>query len=163
MNKDKRARRHNNKSNQQNKKDFREKDYRDRNAPLPRHPQFKPHQAVSVQQIQEEERAISDYKSTHQLECPKCGKLITDLASAIQDKSGRPIHFECAMEEVSGGEKLDNGDKIAYIGQGRFAVLNYPNIRDARHFSIKKIIEWEDRGQRAEWRDEMADLYSQVR
>ncbi|MBO4320335.1 MAG: hypothetical protein J5857_07685 [Treponema sp.] len=163
MNRDKRARRHNNKNNQQNKKDHRDKDYRDRSDPLPKHTQFRPHQAVSAQQIQEEDQAIADFKSSHQPECPKCGKAITDMSSAIQDKSGRPMHFECAMDTVSAGEQLENGDKIAYIGQGRFAVLNYPNIRDARHFSIKKIIEWEDRNERAAWRDEMADLYSQVR
>ena len=158
MNRDKRAKRHNNKNNQQNKKE-----YRDRSESSPKHSQFRPHQAVSPQQIQEEDRAIAEYKASHQIVCPKCGKTIIDMSSAIQDKSGSPIHFECAMEMVSANEHLDNGDKIAYIGQGRFAVLNYPNIRDVRHFSIKKIIEWEDRGERAAWRDEMADLYSQVR
>ena len=157
MNRDKRAKKHNNKSNQQNKKD-----YRDRNEPLPKHSQFRPHQAVSQQQIQEEDRAIAEYKASHQIVCAKCGKTINDMSSAIQDKSGSPIHFECAMEMVSANERLDNGDKIAYIGQGRFAVLNYPNIRDVRHFSIKKIIEWEDREKTSEWRDELSGLYSKV-
>ena len=158
MKRDNRAKRHNNKNVQQNKKE-----YRDRSEPLPKHAQFRSHQAVTIQQIQEEDRAIAEYKSSHQIECPKCGKTIVDMSSAIQDQKLGPIHFECAMDMVSANEQLESGDKIAYIGQGRFAVLNYQNIRDARHFTIKKIIEWEDRGERAAWRKEMADLYSQVR
>ncbi len=74
-----------------------------------------------------------------------------------------PIHFECAMEQLAAEEELGEGDKIAYIGQGRFGVLNYPNIRDVRHFTIKKIIDWEDRNVRGEWRDEMAELFSKIK
>ena len=93
----------------------------------------------------------------------KCGKPLTDIASAMTDKtSGEPVHFECALEQVSGSESLAQNEKIAYIGQGRFAVLSYENIRDQRHFHIKKIIEWEGRDSKPEWRNEMSGLFSQV-
>ena len=112
--------------------------------------------------VLQKQKAIQEFKDREVI-CPKCGQAITDLASAMNDKAtGKPVHFECAMEQVSAGEKLGEGEKIAYIGQGRFAVLYYENIRDQRHFQIKKIIEWEERDKKPEWRDEMGGLFSQV-
>lgn len=98
-----------------------------------------------------------------QVICPLCNQPITDLASAMTDKeSGNPVHFECALEKVKSQEKTGENEKIAYIGQGRFAVIFFENPRDQRHFTIKKIIEWEDREQKSAWRDEISGLYSQV-
>lgn len=156
-----RRRRHSGSSGQNNgrrheenqSKEFREKKSR-----------FRPHSSVSHNQIQSEDEAIKNFKSANQPVCPVCSKVINDLASALRERGGEnPIHFECAMEQVAAGEKLGDGDKIAYIGQGRFGVLNYPNIRDVRHFTIKKIIDWEDRNSRGEWRDEMSSLFSQIK
>ncbi len=125
---------------------------------------FRSHSAVSHSQIQSEDEAIKNFKTSNQPVCPVCSKIISDLSSALMQRGGgSPIHFECAMEQVASEEKLGEGEKIAYIGQGRFGVLSYPNIRDVRHFSIKKIIDWEDRNTRGEWRNEMADLYSQIK
>ena len=87
--------------------------------------------------------AIQNVKS-REIICPKCGQPITDIDSAIADKS------------------TGENEKVAYIGQGRFAVLQYENIRDQRHFTIKKIIEWESREQQSEWRDELSGLYSKI-
>ena len=53
-------------------------------------------------------------------------------------------------------------EKVAYIGQGRFAVLSYENIREQKNFKIKKIIEVEDRENKSEWRTEISDLYSKI-
>jgi len=106
--------------------------------------------------------AIQEVKN-REIICPKCGQPITDIASAIADKStGLPIHFECALEQVKAAEPTGENEKIAYIGQGRFAVLYYENMRDQRHFTIKKIIEWESREQNSQWRDELSGLYSKI-
>ena len=106
--------------------------------------------------------AIQDVKAREVL-CPKCGQPITEIASAIADKtSGEPIHFDCALNEVKQTEPTGENEKIAYIGQGRFAVLAYENIRDQRHFTIKKIIEWESREQQSQWRGELSGLYSKI-
>ena len=84
--------------------------------------------------------AIQDVKS-REIICPKCGQPITDIASAIADKStGQPLHFDCVLNQVKQSE----------------------NIRDQRHFTIKKIIEWENREQQSEWRDELSGLYSKI-
>ncbi len=137
---------------------------REENNGRSRKPQFRSRSAVTQAQMIEEDEAIRVFKAQNQPVCPRCGKIITDLSAALMDQGGNvPIHFECAMEIVSENETLGEGDKIAYIGQGRFGVLNYPNIRDVRHFTIKKIIEWENRDERAPWRNEMSELFSQVR
>lgn len=113
--------------------------------------------------LKEKQKAIQEIKA-RQIVCPKCNQPITDIASAFRDKNSEaPIHFECAMEEVSKNEKLNQNEKIAYIGQGRFGVLYYENPRDQKHFKIKKIIEWEEREQKSPWRDELSELYSKVK
>lgn len=110
----------------------------------------------------EKQRAIQELKA-REVVCAKCGQLITDISSAMTDKtSGNPIHFDCAFAEVEKNENLGPNEKIAYIGQGRFGVLYYENIRDQRHFTIKKIIDWDDKEKKSEWREEIGSLYSKV-
>ncbi len=110
----------------------------------------------------ERQKAIQEIKSREVI-CAKCGEPITELASSLCDKkTGEPIHFECALHEVEAGETLGEKEKIAYIGQGRFGVLYFENPRDQRKFTIKKIIEWEDREKPSEWREELSGLYSKV-
>ena len=92
-----------------------------------------------------------------------CQKAITDVSSALSDKtSGSPVHFECVMSMLEKSETVGHNEKICYIGQGRFGILYFENPRDQRHFTIKKIIEWENRDAKFEWRDEISSLYSQV-
>ena len=108
------------------------------------------------------QQAIKEIKSREVI-CPKCGQPITDISSAITDKeSGKPAHFDCILNQVRQTEQVGENEKIAYIGQGRFAVIYYENPRDQRHFTIKKIIEWEERDKKPEWRSELSGLYSQI-
>ena len=110
----------------------------------------------------EKQKAIQEIKA-REIICPMCGEPITDIASSLTDKKGiSPVHFDCALNEVQAGETLGENEKIAYIGQGRFGVLYFENPRDQRKFTIKKIIEWEDREKTSEWRDELSGLYSKV-
>ena len=94
-------------------------------------------------------------------DCMYCGKAIKDMSSAISDKnSGAAIHFDCVITRISQGEKLGPGDSIAYIGGGRFGIVNYKNPANSHSFVIKKIFEWEIRENRAEWRQIISDHYS---
>jgi hypothetical protein len=89
---------------------------------------------------------------------------------------------------IAFGEKLEKGDAIAYIGAGRFGIVSFgssgassrfspdgsshdsgksENPSEAqnhpvanRGFTIKKIIEWENKDHRAEWRSVICDHYS---
>jgi len=122
-------------------------------------------------------------------ECLWCGKPIRDISSAIADKdTGDPVHFDCVAARIAFGEKLEKGDTIAYIGAGRFGIVNFGSAGASSRFSpdgssqdsgksenpsevqnhttanrgfiIKKIIEWENKEKRAEWRSVICDHYS---
>lgn len=119
---------------------------------------------VSQKEIQEQENAIKAFREKIPV-CEICGQPITDIASAISNKDdGNPVHFDCVLNKLTELEKPGANEKIAYIGQGRFAVIYFENPRDTKHFSIRKTIEWEGRDQEREaWRNKMASLYSQVK
>lgn len=124
--------------------------------------QFNPAQYENAAAEKEKQKSIQEIKS-REIICLKCGQPINDVSSAMNDKAtGKPVHFECVLNEVSKGETLGQNEKIAYIGQGRFGILYFENPRDQRHFTIKKIIEWEERDVKPEWRSEISDLYSKV-
>jgi hypothetical protein len=100
-------------------------------------------------------------------DCPWCGKPIRDLASAMADKdSGEPVHFDCVAARIAQSEILEKGDAVIYIGGGRFGVVhfggaeNQSRSEDGKSFTIKKIIEWENKDNRAEWRSTVSDHYS---
>ncbi len=119
---------------------------------------------ITQKEIQENENAIKQFKEKAQV-CEICGQPINDVANAISNRgSDKPSHFDCVLNKLSEEEKPGFNEKMAYIGQGRFAILHFDNPHDQKHFTIKKIIEWEERDQkRGEWRDEMAGLFSQVK
>jgi hypothetical protein len=94
-------------------------------------------------------------------DCPYCGKPIRDISAALTDRnSGEAVHFDCALGRLRDNESLERGDAVTYIGAGRFGVVHFANPHDPRGFIIKKIFEWEDRENRAEWRKSLADRYS---
>ncbi|HOT62625.1 MAG TPA: hypothetical protein PLU93_07150 [Treponemataceae bacterium] len=96
--------------------------------------------------------------------CARCGQPIEDVTSALADKAtGTPVHFDCVLSFLNGAETLGQNEKIVYVGQGRFAVMFFENPVDTRKFKIVRMIEWESRESRAEWRGEIAGLFSQVK
>ncbi|GHV50479.1 hypothetical protein AGMMS49579_04120 [Spirochaetia bacterium] len=96
-------------------------------------------------------------------DCPYCGKPIQDMSTAITDKSSAlPVHFDCVIARLAEGEMLEPGDAVTYIGGGRFGVVQFLNPSDSRNFKIKKIVEWENKENRADWRKDIGDHYSIV-
>lgn len=112
-------------------------------------------------------RAPKEVFEHHQLDtpvCPMCGEIITDLPAALAEKqTGAPVHFDCVLKHLNENETLGQNEKITYIGQGRFAVAHFENPHDLRRFTIVRIIEWEERDKKYEWRSSIANLYSQVK
>jgi hypothetical protein len=92
--------------------------------------------------------------------CPYCNEPIKDLFSALTDRNGEAVHFECAQKRVAAMERLESGDKVTYIGGGRFGIVAFENPSILKKFKIKKIIEWEQKDKRADWRSHIADHFS---
>ena len=108
------------------------------------------------------EKAIRDFREKQSV-CPICSKVIEDLTSSLSDKTtGEPVHFDCAWNHAGKDITLKENEKFTYIGQGRFAVLYFPDIRDTRHFKIQKIVEWERSDSVPQWRTEISNLFSQT-
>jgi len=99
-------------------------------------------------------------------DCHFCGKPIMDISQAISDRdSGAPVHFDCVTARIAGGEALEKDEAVTYIGGGRFGVVCFgeqdPNNKTGSgDFKIKKVIEWENKDKRAEWRSVICDHYS---
>lgn len=158
MEKNRRNRRHHNTNWNNQKNNSQEKPFAQKQKVF----QFNKNKYENIEAEKQRQQSIVELKA-RQLVCPKCGKPIEDVSSAINDKnSGVPVHFDCIISDISSKENLGEGEKIAYIGQGRFGVLYFENPRDQRKFTIKKIIEVEDRDTKPEWRNEISGLYSQV-
>jgi hypothetical protein len=93
--------------------------------------------------------------------CAWCGKPIKEISSAISEPvSGKPVHFDCAISRINEEEVLERGDTVSYIGGGRFGIIHYNNPSDIRDFRIKKILEWENRENRSEWRVLISDYFT---
>jgi hypothetical protein len=96
--------------------------------------------------------------------CEICNQPILDLATSLANKgSNNPVHFDCVLNILKKEEKLLPNENITYIGQGRFAVTVFENPHDTKKFSIKKIIEWEERDKKYEWRNNISNLFSQIK
>ena len=95
--------------------------------------------------------------------CSRCGKPIKDLSAALADKpDGNPVHFDCVLNFLKEHETLNENEALSYIGQGRFAVLKYASMVTMKDFTIVRVIEWEDKNSRAEWRGTIANRFSLI-
>ena len=93
--------------------------------------------------------------------CSYCGKPIRDIAAALCEKgTGNAVHFDCIITRISQDETPEKGDFVSYIGGGRFGIVHFNNPGDPKKFTIKKVIEWENKDERPEWRSLVSDHYS---
>ncbi|MDR1230963.1 MAG: hypothetical protein LBK61_06130 [Spirochaetaceae bacterium] len=93
-----------------------------------------------------------------ELVCSLCGKPIADISSAICGSSeDKASHFDCIIAQIKQSESLGEGDSLAYIGGGRFGIVCHDSHKK---FTIKKIIDWDQRDDRVPWRKLVADHFS---
>jgi len=84
--------------------------------------------------------------------CSICGKQIFDLSSALAGRDGgTPVHFDCALAQAAEGERLEPSERVAYVGRGAFAVVEYRD-KSMTAFTIKRRIQWEKEGEKFDWR-----------
>jgi len=93
-------------------------------------------------------------------DCPWCGKQIKDITTAISDRdTGIPVHFDCVLLRIAEMENLETGDSVCYIGGGRFGIV-HNNQPGTKGFSIKKVLEWENKDGNYEWRRPISEYFS---
>lgn len=115
------------------------------------------------ERVRENDKAIVEFKRNANFVCSCCGKEIDDYWSAVCSKGGDGLlHFDCAMSMVSENEKIEAGEKLSYIGNGRFAVIRFADPKNPKRFSIRKIINWESEGQHPKWREDISSLYGTI-
>ncbi|HKL59620.1 MAG TPA: hypothetical protein VJ863_06965 [Sphaerochaeta sp.] len=74
------------------------------------------------------------------VECPLCGKVIENIASALTHPEGGFCHFDCVLEKIAKDERITDKQKVSYIGRGTFAVVEE---NEEHGFSFAKRIVWE--------------------
>ncbi|MGP1439029.1 MAG: hypothetical protein ACTTKH_08170 [Treponema sp.] len=93
--------------------------------------------------------------------CEKCGKEIKDLTLALSDKNtGNPVHFDCILSFIKNSEELKENEEIIYIGHGNFAIVSFENPKIRKKFKIVKLIEWEEKNEDCQWKNEIKKLAS---
>lgn len=56
--------------------------------------------------------------------CAICGEPIETFAEAISEPDGGYSHFDCVLDKIRQQEKVQEPDKVSYIGHGTFAVVS---------------------------------------
>ncbi|HPE90338.1 MAG TPA: hypothetical protein P5298_11285 [Spirochaetia bacterium] len=105
--------------------------------------------AVAAERPEEQKSIFADQPP---VVCGICGKQIFDLSSALAGRDGgQPVHFDCALASVSEGERLEPSERVAYIGRGSFAVVEYRD-KSMTAFTVKRRLQWEKEGEKYDWR-----------
>ena len=103
---------------------------------------------------------VSQVSRFASLVCPYCGETIKDITMAIASKgTGEPAHFDCVLKLLEESEPRAENEKIVYIGHGNFATVAFENPHNPKKFKISRVIEWEDKKAKLEWRLSILDYY----
>jgi len=87
-------------------------------------------------------------------ECPICNKSVKFLLTAISvGEEKKPAHFDCVLKLVAADEELGPKEKIIYIGNGNFAIVNGKTGKD---LIIRKTINFEAKENQGEWRKKLS-------
>ncbi len=78
--------------------------------------------------------------------CAICGKPIESITQAIGGPEKDEIsHFDCILRRLEEEEKIVPGQKVSYVGNGTFAVIEYKNRNYTGGFTIIKRIQIENK------------------
>lgn len=87
--------------------------------------------------------------------CAVCGEPIKDITSALARPSdGEAVHFDCALRVVSEELKPGEGEKVIYLGNGSFAVVDEKDYLQ-RKLKIERRVDWENLEEKSSWRLEL--------
>ncbi len=85
--------------------------------------------------------------------CPVCEEGVKELGNAIDFQGQGPTHFDCVLRALNDSERLMPGEKIIYIGSGKFGVINNKKNDSGVPFTLLREITVEDREKTLQWRD----------
>ncbi len=78
--------------------------------------------------------------------CPKCNKTIYEMSSTLEDKkTKKAAHFNCIFEEIKKDTFINKYQRLVYIGNGTFAVIEDINEKGRMKFIIKKRIQYTEK------------------
>ncbi len=101
----------------------------------------------------------SNFTSSRQMnypKCPICGKNIRDLYSAVNySKTESPAHFDCILRELKTTYDLRPDEKICYLGNGSFGIVQFRGPDSPIRFFIRKRIQYESAEKKPEWRKKL--------
>lgn len=84
--------------------------------------------------------------------CPLCGEPILEISSAVTDRlTGQPAHFDCVMKKISDEEDIQENEKLCYLGNGSFGIVEKRSSGPTK-FSIRKKIQYENKDSAVLWR-----------
>lgn len=88
---------------------------------------------------------------------PITGEPITNVFTAIVDPtSGKPTNFETIIDQLKKQEKLEKGERIAYIGRGAFGIVKTERKDGKPQLVVRKRFQIEDTHDSKEWRKELS-------
>ena len=89
-------------------------------------------------------------------ECPLCQKPVRDLYSAItHQSSNKPAHFDCILKMLREINELAGNEKICYLGNGSFGIIQFRNTAGKLRFFIRKRLNYEETDPVPEWRKKL--------
>ncbi len=95
--------------------------------------------------------------------CSLCEKPIEVISTAVSGMStGDIAHLECVIRHLEQSEQLSDSQRIIYIGQGNFAVVQYRNEHKQGAFTIVKRITHETSEQTKLFKQSIGDRLPQV-
>lgn len=80
--------------------------------------------------------------------CPICNEPIYIIEQSIlYVATNTPAHFDCIIKHLSEENKLEENEKIVYLGSGTFGIIQERNAAHSSgsKFFVKKRIDYEDR------------------
>lgn len=84
--------------------------------------------------------------------CEICGEPIKDITSALCEPSGgKAVHFDCALKSAEKQLCPGEGEKVIYLGNGSFAVVDSQAYQQ-RKLKIIRHLDWEKQEEKSEWR-----------
>ncbi len=80
-----------------------------------------------------------------------------DIQSAIAfPPSDQPAHFECVIRRIGEDEKISESERVVYLGNGSFGIIEDRTASGESKYVIRKRIQFEEPEKAVGWRKELS-------